>query len=71
MSNAIKNIENNPVYQQVLSDSFGGVMYDVANQGKYNSKELLQQWEQLTESQKNLAGGIMKGAIDFLQEKQV
>lgn len=60
-------IENNEVYKQVLADSFGGVMYNVANQGKYNASEVLELWDSLTESEKSASGGIMKGAINFLQ----
>lgn len=64
----IQAISNNPTYQQVLKDSFGGVMYNVANRGKYDTQEVLSLWESLTDQEKNSVGGIMKGAIDFLKE---
>ena len=57
----------NGVYKQILADSFGGIMYDVANRGKYDTKELLMLWESLTPAQQENAGGIMKGAINFIQ----
>jgi len=63
-------IEANPFYQQILSDSFGGVIYNVANQHKYDEgkQTLLKLWDDMTESQKSAAGGIMKGAMNFLRE---
>jgi hypothetical protein len=60
-------IQNNKVFKQVLADSFGGVLYNVANRQKYDSDELLKLWASLTESEKEMAGGITKGAIQFLQ----
>ena len=33
----IEKIENNEVYKEILKDSFGGVMYNVANQNKYDT----------------------------------
>ena len=66
----IKNIENNEVYQQVLSDSFGGVMYDVSNLEKYPSSQILKWWDEMTPSQKESSGGVMKGAISFLKGDQ-
>ena len=60
-------IENHPTYKKVLADSFGGVMYDVANQGKYDAKDIIEAWDRMTESQRSVAGGIMKGAIEFLK----
>lgn len=64
----MQEITNHPVYQQILSDSFGGVMYDVANKGKYNTKELVALWDNLPESYKSASGGIMKGVFNFLAE---
>jgi len=63
----IKQIESNPFYQQILSDSFGGVMYDVANRNKYDEgkKALLALWDQI--EYKEDCDGIIKGAMFFLQ----
>lgn len=62
-------IENHETYKKVLSDSFGGVMYDVSNQDKYDAQEIITAWDNMTESQKSVAGGIMKGAMSFLKGK--
>jgi len=65
----LEDIENNTVYQQVLKDSYGGIMYNVDNFDKYDSTELLALWDSLTPAVKESADGIIKGAIDFLQHK--
>jgi len=67
--NNIKKIEDTQVYKDVMSDSFGGVMYDVANVDKYNSDEILALWNEATPAEKESVGGIMKGAMNFLQGK--
>lgn len=63
----IQIIQNHPVYQKVLKDSFGGVMYDVSKQHAYDSKDIIALWDQLTDAQRDRASGIMKGAMDFLK----
>jgi len=60
-------IKNNDVMIEILKDSFGGVMYNMANQNKYETKELLDLWNSLNESEKESAGGIIKGAMNFIQ----
>jgi hypothetical protein len=60
-------IEIHPVYKQVLKDSFGGIMYNVSNLSKYDSKEVLELWDNMTIQEQNASGGIMKGAIGFLK----
>jgi len=62
----ISAIEQHPTYKKILSDSFGGIMYNVANRNKYDTKNLLALWDGLSESWKDSVGGIMKGAIDFI-----
>lgn len=64
---AIKVIEENETYKQILKDSFGGVLYNVANRDKYDSAEVLQLWAALTPQEKDAVGGIMKGAINFVE----
>lgn len=64
---SIEYIKNDATYKQVLADSFGGVMYNVANQDKYDAQHLIDTWDCMTKSQQNVAGGIMKGAIEFLK----
>ena len=63
----LEAIQENEVYQQVLADSMGGIMYNVANYGKYESGDLLELWDSLSEPQKSSTGGIMRGAMSFLQ----
>lgn len=61
-------IRENEVYKQILADSFGGVMYNVANYGKYDATEIIALWNSLTPSERESAGGIMKDAFNFLKE---
>ena len=63
----IQTITDNPVYKQILADSFGGMMYDVANQNKYEALEIIALWDSLSDSLKDSAGGIMKGALSFVK----
>jgi hypothetical protein len=69
MSN-IETIKTHPVYQQILKDSFGGIMYNVANRGKYDSAEILRLWTEATPGERSAADGIMAGAFGFLAEKE-
>lgn len=68
MQHIIDAIENHPVYKQVLKDSLGGILYDVADIGKYDATEVLALWNSLNDSWKSASGGIMNGAMNFLQE---
>jgi len=67
MSMNIHKIADNEVYKQVLADSFGGIMYDTANQGKYDTTEIMQLWDEMTPAEQENANGIMTGAINFLK----
>lgn len=67
MDNIITTIEQDAVYKQVLADSFGGIMYNVANYGKYDATHLIAMWDNLTPGEQSCAGGIMKGALNFLK----
>lgn len=64
--NTIEQITADAVYKRVLADSYGGVMYDVANRGKYDTARVLKLWDNLTPAEQESAGGIMKGAMHFL-----
>ena len=66
----IQQIEQHPTYKQILADSFGGIMYDVANRGKYDTAEIIELWEQLTPAERDSVGGIMKGAFNFIKEME-
>ena len=67
----IQQIEQSPVYKQILADSFGGIMYDVANRGKYDTAEIIELWEQLTPAERDSVNGIMKGVFNFIKEMEV
>lgn len=62
----LEEITSDPVYKQVIADSFGGVMYNVANRNKYDSEEIVSKWESLSAGEQEAAGGIVKGAMNFL-----
>ena len=66
----IETIQQHPVYKQMLADSFGGIVYDVANRGKYDTAEIETLWAKLTPAEREAAGGIMKGAFNFIKEKE-
>lgn len=63
----IERIQENAVYQQILKDSCGGVMYDESKRGTYEGGEILALWDSLDPSEQSAAGGIMRGAVSFLQ----
>ena len=65
-----QQIEQHPVYKQILADSFGGIMYDVANRGKYDTAEIVELWDQLTPAERDSVNGIMKGAFNFIKEME-
>ena len=62
-------IRESEVYKEVIKDSFGGVMYNVANQDKYDSMEIVALWESLSKDRQDQCDGIIKGAMNFLTEK--
>ena len=66
-----QQIEQHPVYKQILADSFGGIIYDVANRGKYDTAEIVELWERLTPAERESVGGIMEGAFNFIKEMEV
>lgn len=66
---SIETIKNHPVMEEILKDSFWGVIYDVANRWKYDTEEVLSLWDELNSSEKESAGWIIKWAIHFLQGK--
>ena len=65
----IETIQQHPVYKQIMADSFGGIIYDVANRGKYDAAEIVELWERLTPAERDSVGGIMKGAFNFIKER--
>lgn len=67
MQKGLNDIQELPVYKQILTDSFGGIMYDVANRDKYDTTELLEKWNALDGATQEMSGGIMQGAINFVK----
>ena len=61
------SVTNHEVMKQILKDSFGGILYDVANRNKYDTTELLAIWDSLPAYEKENAGGIITGAINFIR----
>lgn len=62
----IETIKASPVYQQVMADSYGGILYNVANRDKYEADAILALWANLSPAEREGAGGIIKGAFNFL-----
>ena len=67
VQNKVDEIKTHPTMVQILADSFGGVMYNVANLDKYDTSELLALWDKLTPSEQESSGGIISGAINFIK----
>lgn len=65
----IEKIKDNPSYKKILADSFGGVMYNVANRGKYDTIDILRIWGLMTSNEKEMSWWVMKWAINFIQWK--
>jgi hypothetical protein len=51
----IEKIKDNPSYKKILADSFGGVMYNVANRGKYDTIDILRIWGLMTSNEKEMS----------------
>lgn len=66
MNTTLELIKNNDTYKQVLADSFGGIMYDIANRDKYDTSKILGLWNSLSVAEQESAGGIMRGAMNFI-----
>lgn len=67
----IEQISNNATYKQIVSDSFGGILYDVANRDKYDTTEILALWDSLTPAKRESVDGIMSGVFAFITEVEV
>ena len=66
VANTIATIKAHPVYQEIVKEAFGGVMYNVANRNKYDDKEIKALWLSLPEANRDAQDGIIKGAFNFL-----
>ena len=65
--NIIETIKASPVYKQIIADSFGGIMYNVANRDKYEAEAIQALWYSMPAVERERAGGIIKGAFNFLK----
>lgn len=67
---ALQKIQDSPVYKQIMADSYGGIMYNVDNE--YQGRQhLIDLWDGMTAAEREHAGGIVTGAINFLKETEV
>lgn len=62
--NNIEKIKSDKVYQQVIKDSHGGIMYNADD--KYQGEHLIKLWNDAYPSDRESAGGIVRGAIGHL-----
>jgi hypothetical protein len=62
----LQTIKDHDMMKQILKDSYGGVIYNVANRDKYDTVELLALWDALPAHEKEMADGITTGAINFI-----
>lgn len=66
----VEEIKEMDTYQEILNDSFGGVMYNVANKEKYN-KEINEKFEELEKMGFDIwtqTDGIFRGVHGFVME---
>jgi len=64
----MRKISEHPTMKEILADSFGGVIYNVANRNKYDTADLLEQWNKLTPAEQESENGIINVAINFITE---
>lgn len=62
----LDELKANSEFQRVLADSFGGVCY-MKHPDDYNRGQILRIWELMTPGEQDAAGGIVSGAISFLE----
>ncbi len=67
----LQTVKGNPLYLQILKESFGGIMYDESDLRGYD-KELMEElstlWDSISEVEKESAGGIVKGVMAMVNE---
>ena len=68
----IEKIENNKTYNEILKDSYGGIMYGLNTKDKYETTELMKLFNEFINKYGILyLNGIMKGVYDFIKEDQI
>lgn len=66
----LERIQTSRLYQRVMADSHGGIIYDTAKLDTYDDEQvkiILSLWDYMSDAEQENADGILKGAIDFLQ----
>lgn len=63
----LERFENHPVLKEIIKDAYGGVIYDVDNRNKYDTKELLELHDSLSPVEKESLNRIITGAINFIK----
>ena len=66
MQNNLNQIQENETYKKILTDSFGGIIYDASKKEGYDSEEILKLWNNTHAAYKESSGGIMQGVFNFL-----
>ena len=68
----LNKIKENETYNLILKDSFGGIMYNTANKGKYKDEEIKKLFAECEKLKYiDYFDGITKGVFDFLKEECV
>lgn len=67
----LKDLTDNETYQKILKDSMGGIMFNVADKGKYDVSELLAIWNAIPLREQEAAGGTVNGVMEFVLDGYV
>ncbi len=73
MYKSIELIKESKLYKKMIKDSFGGVIYNVANLKEYDTIEKLELtllWDTMPENEQESADGILRGAMNFLKTQK-
>lgn len=68
MKNRIKQITESTTYKLYLQDSAGGIIFNNADLGKYNGKDILERWNALPPHAQEAAGGTVQAVMEFIAE---
>ena len=65
----LAEIEDDDIYKKILKDSMGGVMFNVSDADKYDVTSLMQKWNSLSDQERGMANGLMKGVFNFIKDE--
>lgn len=71
LAKTLKDLTDNETYQKILKDSMGGIMFNVADKGKYDVSELLAIWNAIPLREQEAAGGTVNGVMEFVLDGYV